>query len=286
MVDLFRSATLPEGVALDDPPPDSAPPGQLDPQASFPVEVRLLGPIEVEARGPSDPERRVLDRELAVYLAAHPEGVHPKVLTGALWPRGVTGDVRDAVIRRVGSWLGADDAGNPNLITDSDGRLRLGPQVRVDWQVFRALVAQAVRAGDDVERASLLDRALALVRGPLMDGRESSRYVWLATSGLEAEAGARVADAAHRLAELRLSSGDAVGAMEAVRAGLRLAGSDELLWRDLLRAANATGREDLLRQVIGELSARVALDPLLPRMAPETEALIDELLPSWRTSVA
>jgi DNA-binding SARP family transcriptional activator len=286
MVGLFRSATLPEGVALGDPPPDSAPPGQLDPQASFPVEVRLLGQVEVEAPGPSDPHRRALDEELVAYLAAHPEGVHPGVLAGALWPRGVTGDVRDAVIRRAAAWLGTDVGGHPNLITDSGGRLRLGPQARVDWQVFRALVARAGMAGDDGERASLLDRALSLVRGPLMDGREPSRYVWLATSGLEAEAGARVADAAHRLAELRMSSGDAAGAMEAIRAGLRLAGSDELLWRDLLRAAGATGREDVLRQVIGELSARVALDPLLPRMAPETEALIDELLPSWRTSVA
>jgi hypothetical protein len=286
MVDLFRSATLPDGAALEDPPPDSAPPGQLDPHATFPVEVRLLGPIQVEAPGPSGPQRRALDDELVVFLAGHPDGVHPKVLTGALWPRGVTDDVRDAVIRRAASRLGDDSAGNPNLITDPDGRLRLGPQVRVDWQVLRALVARASRAADDAERASLLDQALCLVRGPLLDGREPSRYGWLATSGLETEATARVADAAHRLAELRLSSGDAAGAMDAVRRGLRLAGNDELLWRDLLRAADGTGREDLLREVIGELSARVALDPLLPRMAPETEALIDELLPSWRTSVA
>jgi hypothetical protein len=285
MVDLFRSATLPEGTALEEPPPDSAPAVQLDPQAAFPVEVRLLGPIQVEAPGPSDPQRRALVDELVAFLAGHPDGVHPKVLTGALWPRGVP-DVRDAVIQRAASLLGSDSAGNPNLVTDPDGRLRLGPQVRVDWQVFQALLARAGRAPDDAERAVLLDRALSLVRGPVMDGREPSRYVWLATSGLEAEASARVADAAHRLAELRLSSDDAAGAMDAVRRGLRLAGNDELLWRDLLRDADATGREDLLREVIGELSARVALDPLLPRMAPETEALIDELLPSWRTSVA
>jgi hypothetical protein len=32
--------------------------------------------------------------------------------------------------------------------------------------------------------------------------------------------------------------------------------------------------------------AAAALDDVLPAMAPETESLIDELLPSWRTSVA
>jgi hypothetical protein len=34
------------------------------------------------------------------------------------------------------------------------------------------------------------------------------------------------------------------------------------------------------------VSARAQLDEVMPRMAPETEALIDELLPSWRTSAA
>ncbi|MDR3035564.1 MAG: hypothetical protein LBV78_21105, partial [Kitasatospora sp.] len=109
---------------------------------------------------------------------------------------------------------------------------------------------------------------------------------WLAADPLEYEATARVADAAHRLAELRLAARDAPGAMDAARAGLRLAFNDELLWRDLLTAAHATGQEHVLRSVIGELSARVSLDDVLPRMAPETEALIDELLPSWRSSVA
>jgi hypothetical protein len=37
---------------------------------------------------------------------------------------------------------------------------------------------------------------------------------------------------------------------------------------------------------VDEVSARTALDEVMPRMAPETEALINELLPSWRSSVA
>ena len=37
---------------------------------------------------------------------------------------------------------------------------------------------------------------------------------------------------------------------------------------------------------VDEVSARVALDEVMARMAPETEALIDELLPSWRSSAA
>jgi hypothetical protein len=74
--------------------------------------------------------------------------------------------------------------------------------------------------------------------------------------------------------------------MDAARAGLRLAFDDELLWRDLLIAAHATGQEHLLRAAVAEVCARTALDEVLPRMAPETEALIDEICPSWRASVA
>jgi hypothetical protein len=88
------------------------------------------------------------------------------------------------------------------------------------------------------------------------------------------------------LSALRLSWGDATGAIEAARAGLRLAFDDEMLWRDLLRGAAATSQEQALRAVVDELSARVALDEVMGRMAPETEALIDELLPSWRSSAA
>jgi hypothetical protein len=188
----------------------------------------------------------------------------------------------------VANWLGTDGAGRPCLITDGEGRMRLGPEVRVDWNVFRALVARAaqdsVRGGNT--EVGHLDRALDEVRGPLLDGRGPGRYAWLATSGLENEATALVADAARRLSGLRRAAGDAACAMDAARAGLRLAFDDEMLWRDLLLAADATGDEMALRSVVDEVSARAALDNVLPRMAPETEALIDELPPSWRSSVA
>jgi hypothetical protein len=37
---------------------------------------------------------------------------------------------------------------------------------------------------------------------------------------------------------------------------------------------------------VAEVCVRTALDEVLPRMAPETEALVDELLPSWRSSAS
>jgi hypothetical protein len=305
VVNLFRAAGQSTGVPLMDPPPDAAPPAQLIPGSRMSVEVGLLGQASVQAAGSIEPDRLGVATEIVMYLAAHPEGAHPNVLTGAVWPRGVTPEVRDSAVARAREWLGADPTGQPNLLVDPTGRMSLGPQVRVDWQVFRSFVALAAQArqgsaggppgtappGGQVARTGqdeivYLTRALDLVHGQLLDGRDRGRYAWLAADPLEYEATARVADAAHRLCELHLAAGDAQRAMEAARAGLRLAFNDEMLWRDLLKSAHATGQDHVLRAVVGEVSARVSLDEVLPRMAPETEALIDELLPSWRSSVA
>ena len=289
MIKLFRAASAGTDVPIAALTPGAAPDAQLLPGSAMPVEVSLLGQVAVTAPGPVEPDRLALATELVAYLAAHPDGVHTNVLTGAVWPRGVTGEVRDAALSRVHAWLGTDDAGQPNLLTDASGRLRLGPGVRVDWQVFRAWFArasQAASADDPMAEAEALQRALALVRGQFLDGRDPSRYAWLATDDIEYEVTAAVADAAHRLATLRLAAGEPDAAADAARAGLRLAFNDEMLWRDLLTAAHASGQEHVLRGVVSEISARVALDEVMPRMAPETEALIDELLPSWRTSAA
>ena len=284
VVSLFRDS---DGDApLTPPSVREAPDAYSRPGAPAVVEVGLLGPAVVSAPGPVEPDRLAQATELVAYLAAHPAGVHRSVLAGALWPRGVTTEVRDAAVGRVRRWLGTDDAGQANLVTDPDGRLRLGPEVGIDWRVFRGLVARASQAADAAASAEYLQQAMSLVRGQVLDGRDPGRYGWLAADDFCYEVTALVADTAHSLSALRLTWGDAAGAMDAARAGLRLAFDDEMLWRDLLRGAHATGKEPVLRAAVDEVSARVALDEVMARMAPETEALIDELLPSWRSSAA
>ncbi|HEV2374083.1 MAG TPA: hypothetical protein VGS19_18240, partial [Streptosporangiaceae bacterium] len=267
--------------------------------------VSLLGAVSVEAPGEVERDKLATATELVVYLAAHPEGVHPNMLGAALWPRGVSPDERDAMVDRVRDWLGSDGIGRPHLACDTTGRVRLGSGVSVDWHVFCVLVAQAAQASSGAgsrrgahasaahngqrgapDEATLLAQALNLVNGPFLADREQGRYAWLATDGLEYDVAARVCDAAHRLWELRMAAGDPHGAMEAARSGLRLAPYDELLWRDLLEAADDTGHEDLLRGVVKEIRSWACLDGTAVAMSPETEGLMDDLLPSWRWSVA
>ncbi|MBG0827977.1 hypothetical protein HS041_09380 [Planomonospora sp. ID67723] len=272
LAELFRTAGRFEGEPLpDEPEPVTRTPS---------VEVRILGPVEIAGPPPMEEGRAALAVEMVVYLATHPGGVHPVVLGGVLWPRGVQAVVRDATIARVGAWLGTDSAGRPNLVADDSGRLRLGPEVRTDWMLFRDLVRQS--HADVAARAVLLEKALGLVRGPMLNGRPRGRYSWLAADDLEYDVTASVADAAHRLCEVRLARGEADQAVAAVRAGLLLAADDEGLWRDLLRATQMTGDPVRLRAVAEALHRRAASHPYGGGMAPETEALIDELLPTWR----
>jgi hypothetical protein len=291
MAGLFGAADDMTGALMSAPPVDAAPAPHLVPDATMPAEVTLLGPVSVRARGEIEAGLVPLATEIVVYLATHPTGVHPKVLARAIWPQGVADDDRDAVLGEIAHWLGTDGIGRPHLAADASGRLRLGSGVRVDWQVFLTLVAQAGQAagpggtaGQAAEEAKLA-QALGLVQGYFLAGCGPGGYSWIVTDGLEYEVSARVADAAHRLCELRLDNGDSRGAMDAVRTGLRIAPDDELLWRDLLAAAHATGQENLLYAAAGEIWTRASLDGPA-EMTTETEALLDELLPTWRWTLA
>jgi len=279
------------GALMPTPPVGAAPAPHLAPGATMPAEVTVLGPVSVRAQGEIEPSMLPLATEIVVCLATHPAGVHPNVLARAIWPQGVADEARNAVLDEVADWLGTDGIGRPHLAADAGGRLRLGSAVWVDWRVFLTLAAQAEQAagpggkpGPAAEEAKLA-RALSLVEGRFLAGCGPGGYSWIATDGLEYEVAARVADAAHRLCELRLDDGDSRGALDAVRTGLRIAPGDELLWRDLLAAAHATGQESLLYAAAGEIWARASMDGP-PKMAAETEALLDELVPTWRWTLA
>jgi hypothetical protein len=279
VVELFRTARRVDGVPLPTPRADDEPPSPLGDQHAV-VDIRLLGPIEIDAPGPLEESRRAACTEVLLYLAAHPGGVHPTVLSGAVWPRGATAGVRDATIARVSDWLGRDSRGRPNLYYDDRGRIKLGSEVRVDWQVFRWLVWRS--GAEPASETAYMSYALDLIRGPLLADRPRGRYGWLADDPLEYESAAQVADVAHRLVLLRLDEGDPKAAVAAARAGLRFNPSDEAMWRDLLRATHATGDVTQLRAVVDELRDGIERDPAADQMQPETEALIEELMPYWR----
>jgi hypothetical protein len=253
------------------------------------VYATLLGPLEVTGVEMLEPGYTALLNEALVFLLHHRDGVHPRVLAAALWPRGTTADVAEETFARLNTWLGTDPHGKPNLHTDAEGRLRLGPYVWSDWDVFVSLQSRALydaSVPDQEQRDDLLKQALDLVHGPYLADREPNRYGWLAYEIAEAQVPAVIADAAFRLAESRVDSGEAEAAIEALKAGMRGSPDDEELWRGLLRATAATGDTERLRGAIEGLYKRTWYVHGVQGLHPRTEALVNELMPDWREAFA
>jgi Bacterial transcriptional activator domain len=236
----------------------------------------------------SEPDKTPLLREALVFLLHHRDGVHPRVLAAALWPLGATAAVAEATFARLATWLGEDPHGEPNLQTDDEGRLRLGPYVWSDWDMFQSLQERALHDAAPMsreQRDQLLKVAMDLVRGPFLADRETGRYGWLAYEVAEAQIPAIIADTALRLADSLTDAGLAENAIEAVKAGMRGSPDDEELWRGLLRATAATGDTERLRGAVEGLYKRTWYVHGVQGLHPRTEALVDELLPSWREVV-
>ncbi|HWG27297.1 BTAD domain-containing putative transcriptional regulator [Actinospica sp.] len=261
------------GVGYTGPLPDEQPS----------VFVRVLGQLETSGTGIAEAERAPLLNEALVFLLQHRDGVHPSVLAAALWPRGTTADVARATVERLAEWLGTDPDGEPNLISEPDGRLRLGRFVWSDWDLFESLQSRALYDANlqsPVHLDNLLNAALDLVRGRFLANRTKGRYGWLAYEIVEAQIPAQIADTALRLADARVANGAAEKAIAAVEAGLRASPEDEELWRGLLRAVFATSDVPRLEKTIASLRDRTWRVHGVRELHPLTEALIAELAPA------
>ncbi|WP_239096259.1 bacterial transcriptional activator domain-containing protein, partial [Streptomyces sp. SID11385] len=281
---LFAAADAFGGGGGDDDPAGPAvahrPPFLVDisEQGRPSVYARLVGRYELMGLDAPDDERGPLLREALALLLLHREGVHPRVLASALWPRGVGDDVREATVARLRDWLGTGEDGTPRLREDATGRLVLDASVVSDLDVLRSLYHEATsgRGADDrAVRGRLLTDALGLVRGPLLAERPTGRYGWLAHEIVDAQLPLLVADIGLALATFHLERDRAPQAAEALERALVSAGTDERLWNELLRAVHATGDEPRLRALAAEFANRSGARGLPPR----TAALLDELLP-------
>ncbi|MEV8371253.1 hypothetical protein AB0P21_00850 [Kribbella sp. NPDC056861] len=252
---------------------------QADLSQPAPVEVDLLGPVEVDARGVLDPGRVSLSTEIVAFLASQDYGVHPNVLAGAIWPRGISEELRNAALEHTRNWVGLDA-----MYADESGRWLLNRSiVRVDWDVFRTLAKQASLMDDP--RAPL-STALSLVHGQSWSNLPAGRYSWLAASGIERKMAEAVVDAALKLAEASLRHNDGNLARTALQTGLSFSPASEDLWRATLRLASHFGTTDDVSAVASQMYSALAKHGGPRGAEPETDALVDELLPGYHRSAA
>jgi hypothetical protein len=177
--------------------------------AAVSVEVRLLGPLEVRAPGPTHGPYHTEAAALITMAAVLPAGV-PASLVTELWP----GPVGAAVGDRAREWLGSDTSGSPRL-AERDGAWRLSADVRVDWQLFRALV----NAPGSIDEAERLATALALIRGELLAGVPLPPAARQALEPRLTEIRSVVVNAVHRDVALARTADDPARADWALRQG-------------------------------------------------------------------
>ncbi|SES07798.1 hypothetical protein SAMN05421870_108118 [Streptomyces qinglanensis] len=248
------------------------------------VYARIMGSYDVTGIEPPEEARSALLHEALALLLLNRDGVHPRVLASALWPKGVTDDVRDALVERLRGWLGIETDGTPRLSTDKDGRLALRPSVVSDWDVLRTLHhgctgERGSRLAAQVRRQKLAE-ALDLARGPLLADRPQGRYGWLAHDAVEAQHPLLVAEVGLALCAEHLRFGEPGAAVEAAYAALRSGSADERLWDALLRAAHDTEEQAVFDEAVRWVTERAAaLHGAERGLPPRTRALLEELAP-------
>jgi DNA-binding SARP family transcriptional activator len=219
--------------------------------------VLLLGSLAIPSEGGR--RRRALGpaHELIAYLALHPEGAARDQLLEALWPNESPRRSEQRL------WQATKEARKllHDAIVRDSGRYRLDRQrVDVDTDELEQLLAQVDEATDELSEHELLERALALFRGRPLEG---SDFLWAdgvcrRLAGLHLELLSRVADS-------RLRTCDARGALDAAEQGIAADSLNESFWRIALRAEAAGGSREAIaaryEQLTKLLEERLGLRP-------------------------
>ncbi|WP_456696066.1 hypothetical protein [Aeromicrobium sp. P5_D10] len=246
--------------------------------------VNILGPVTVDAPGEVEPDRRGLLTEIACFLALHPSGVHANRISAAIWPRGVDETLRSSALGQLSSWFGTTADGHPVVEQDA-GIWRLAPgAVDLDWVTFRAALNRA--SEDGARRETHLRAALDLVSGPAFADVPEGRFGWLESMTVEGDIAIAVNLTVQAVAEAAAARNDEAAARGALVQGLAMLPASEELWRSRLRLAAHFGERADVESVAGEMYAAIAEHGSFGGTSGETDALVDELAPGYRSKVA
>ncbi|PSL04761.1 DNA-binding SARP family transcriptional activator [Haloactinopolyspora alba] len=227
-----------------------------------PIEIALLGPVEVRSRGVPAAVPTGRPRTLLACLALSPgQAVTQATLAGYLWPEGLPAHPRQALqtyVARLRSVLGADA-----VATAQDGFALDLPRRAVDLHRFRTAVADADAAADDpAEQLRQLCEALSLWQGAPLSGLSPATLTTEHSAALTAER----LDVTERANELRLRLND-VGD-ELIGTLRRLVAQHpwrERSWSQLMRALYAGGRPGealaTFHELVGVLRRDLGTDP-------------------------
>ena len=173
--------TAPRRPGRQPPPPAGATGQGTGPgPAGKPVQISVLGPLQITAAGREIGTGLRKARELLAFLAVHPGGATGEAISEALWPGAPPGHgtrQRNVALRKARELLrGATGLTTPMWINLTAGRYRLDPALTgADLWRFQAALEAARIVGDDQARLAALRQAVGYYRGPLADG---AGYDW------------------------------------------------------------------------------------------------------------
>ena len=237
------------------------------------LEIQLLGPLEVRlggrlvAKGAS--KRHGL---LAVLALRRRRVVGVDELIDALWGEHLPAAPRNAIQHHVARLRAA--LGQESIAGSSDG-YALG-DASIDAVRFEELLAEArdaLREGDARSAADCIELALALWRGPALQGLTETEWLGAEARRLEA---LRV-DALEERFEAALARGEQSVLVSALRATLDENPFRERLWGHLMLALYRSGRQadalETYQEARRVLAEQLGLDP-----GPELRKLQDAIL--------
>jgi hypothetical protein len=196
---------------------------------------------------------------LATYLVCH-DGHHlsaDQIVLG-MWPSGRRrGDVSRKTIHnylsQLRGWVGAEHLPDAAV---AGGYLIEG--IDSDWATFQRLTREADTVAADVAR-TLRTEALGLVRGRPFDGLTGDGYDWVDDEGLVGIITKAIVTCATRLGTDLIESAEFGAAEDAVRAGLRGAPDEYVLWELGARAIESSGDRNALGRWLADAGRH--LDP-------------------------
>ena len=196
-------------------------------------------------------------RELLVFLALHPHGVHRDALVAALWghntPERPTNALNTALSRLRRSVNQATGGAIGDLTTTGEGRYQLDPcLVVVDYWRWRDAIAARRAASTDSERIAAYQRIVDCYSGCLGEGVDAE---WIETSR---EAARRDAlDAVAALARALVDS-DPQHTLDLLETARAFDPHNELLYRDIMRLQHRLGHLDAIARTLALLTTRLA----------------------------
>ncbi|MFF4128308.1 BTAD domain-containing putative transcriptional regulator [Microbispora rosea] len=240
------------------------------------VQVSILGPLEITGTV-ADLQPKMAELVLALTLAG-PSGLRNVQLAAMMGPDPDTPKPSDQLrqlITRTRGKLGKAPDSQARILCDSAYVYRTHA-ITLDWTRFQELADRGAKRNSTT---NLWD-ALALVRGPVLDG---CYHWWLETPVIE-NIRAEIVDAADLLAELELDAGRPDRSARAARQGLASDPYAEQLWRALMRAEYEAGNMSRVHEAWKACLKAVAEVSADGDPHPETAALYRRLAAARRSA--